>query len=149
MAVTFVCIGLEALVSRFGAVATNLETLLQPATALIEDRARMNVEDLYGPKLSPYWTYEQGLAPGAAASIKFGTDEPKVLWWEYGTNPHPIRPVRAQVLHFIVNGDEVFTKYVNHPGQPAHNQRDTMTQRMVEFAGDCWLAAIREALAAL
>jgi hypothetical protein len=39
------------------------------------------------------------------------------FWVEYGTAPHEITPVTAQVLHFIAkDGTEVFTKHVNHPG---------------------------------
>lgn len=37
---------------------------------------------------------------------------------EYGgqTKPHVIRPVRAQMLRFMVGGKVVFAKSVNHPG---------------------------------
>lgn len=37
---------------------------------------------------------------------------------EYGgtTGPHSIVATRAQMLHFIWHGEEVFTKSVNHPG---------------------------------
>jgi hypothetical protein len=33
-----------------------------------------------------------------------------------GTQAHPIEPVSARALHFFVDGDEVFTKHVEHPG---------------------------------
>lgn len=35
---------------------------------------------------------------------------------EYGTNPHVIEPKTAKVLHFKSDGQNVFTKRVNHPG---------------------------------
>ena len=35
---------------------------------------------------------------------------------EEGTVPHLIRPVEASTLHFYIDGEEVFTKLVHHPG---------------------------------
>ena len=37
---------------------------------------------------------------------------------EYGTRPHLIEPLQAQVLHFTKGGQDVFAKYVFHPGTP-------------------------------
>lgn len=51
-----------------------------------------------------------------------------VEFFEYGTRPHIIRPVRARALHFMTyEGDEVWSKLVHHPGTPAYH--------MVERAG--------------
>lgn len=35
---------------------------------------------------------------------------------EEGTKPHEIRPVDANVLHFTIDGEDIFTKLVHHPG---------------------------------
>lgn len=35
---------------------------------------------------------------------------------ETGTSPHLIEPVNSKVLHFQINGEDIFTKRVNHPG---------------------------------
>ena len=35
---------------------------------------------------------------------------------EYGTKPHVIQPKNANALHFQSDGQDVFTKKVNHPG---------------------------------
>ena len=35
---------------------------------------------------------------------------------EYGTKPHVIQPKTASALHFQSDGEDVFTKKVNHPG---------------------------------
>lgn len=35
---------------------------------------------------------------------------------EYGTKPHIIEPKNANALHFTTDGQDVFTKKVNHPG---------------------------------
>lgn len=37
---------------------------------------------------------------------------------EYGTRPHLIEPLQAQALHFTKGGQDVFAKYVFHPGTP-------------------------------
>ena len=44
------------------------------------------------------------------------TDNPVAAWMEYGTRPHVIRPVRARVLHFVIDGQEIWAMEVNHPG---------------------------------
>ena len=38
---------------------------------------------------------------------------------ETGTSPHLIVPVDASVLHFKIDGKDVFTKMVYHPGTVA------------------------------
>jgi hypothetical protein len=43
-------------------------------------------------------------------------DHLAVLFVLKGTRPHIIRPHRKQVLHFFVDGQEVFTRLVHHPG---------------------------------
>ncbi|WP_328434588.1 hypothetical protein [Streptomyces sp. NBC_00425] len=43
-------------------------------------------------------------------------NHPAVLFVLKGTRPHIIRPRRRQALHFYVDGTEVFTKLVRHPG---------------------------------
>ncbi|MFJ5037937.1 hypothetical protein [Streptomyces parvulus] len=48
-------------------------------------------------------------------------DHPAVLFVLKGTRPHIIRPRRRQALHFYVDGDEVFTKLVRHPGTRAND----------------------------
>lgn len=35
---------------------------------------------------------------------------------ENGTKPHIIEPVDAKVLHFTINGEDIFAKIVYHPG---------------------------------
>lgn len=35
---------------------------------------------------------------------------------ETGTLPHKIKPVKAKVLHFEINGEDIFATEVNHPG---------------------------------
>lgn len=38
---------------------------------------------------------------------------------ENGTSPHLIEPVNAKMLHFVIGGQDIFAKRVNHPGTKA------------------------------
>lgn len=70
--------------------------------------------------------YAREAAPHASDSIHveqvgdlefiITTDSPVAAWMEYGTRPHTIRPNRARVLHFVIDGQEVWAMEVNHPG---------------------------------
>ncbi|MFB7337760.1 hypothetical protein ACFC00_40115 [Streptomyces adustus] len=48
-------------------------------------------------------------------------DHPAVGYVLNGTRPHLIRPRRAKALHFYVDGTEVFTRLVRHPGTRPNN----------------------------
>lgn len=57
---------------------------------------------------------------------------------EYGTRPHVIRPVDKEYLHFTTReGDEVFTKRVDHPGTKPYGMirvtRAKLKMRMRKF----------------
>jgi len=43
-----------------------------------------------------------------------------LIFFEVGTRPHTIKPVRAQALHFFWENAEIFSKNVFHPGTPAY-----------------------------
>lgn len=38
---------------------------------------------------------------------------------ETGTSPHIIEPVNAKALHFVIDGQDIFVKRVQHPGTVA------------------------------
>lgn len=44
------------------------------------------------------------------------TDVEYAVFMEFGTRPHTITPNTARALHFWVDGVEVFTDIVHHPG---------------------------------
>ena len=49
--------------------------------------------------------------------IDIGTNDPELYGFiTQGTQPHTIRPVNANVLHFKIGGEEIFTTLVRHPG---------------------------------
>lgn len=47
---------------------------------------------------------------------KLVADTKYAYWVENGTRPHVIQARRGGVLAFVVNGQQVFAKRVNHPG---------------------------------
>ena len=58
---------------------------------------------------------------------------------EYGTKPHLITPVNANYLHFNINGKDVFTKLVHHPGtlpqphwQPVYDKSVIKLERLLK-----------------
>ena len=49
-----------------------------------------------------------------------------------GTVPHEIRPVRASVLRFVVDGQVVFAKKVNHPGTDPNPYHERVFRDLVD-----------------
>lgn len=47
---------------------------------------------------------------------EIGTDVEHGIWVEFGTKPHGIDPDTAGALSFTVDGVEVVTQHVEHPG---------------------------------
>ena len=60
---------------------------------------------------------------------------------EYGTVPHEIRPKTQTALHFVKNGQDVFTKKVHHPGtkpNPVMRNAAAQTQKEIpQIWADC------------
>lgn len=62
-----------------------------------------------------------------------------------GTMPHPIDPVRAQMLHWVdrETGEDVFARHVDHPGTAPNPynlrawqaQRETLVRRFAQMCG--------------
>lgn len=57
--------------------------------------------------------------PGGIA-VYVGSSHPIALMHHEGTRPHEIRPKKASVLAFEMNGQVVFATVVNHPGHPGN-----------------------------
>lgn len=48
-------------------------------------------------------------------------DQDVLIYMEEGTPPHIITPQKSGgFLHFLIQGDEIFTRLVRHPGTPAY-----------------------------
>ena len=49
-----------------------------------------------------------------------GAYQPYAIYVHEGTKAHVIKPKNASVLHFMINGQDVFAASVNHPGTKAN-----------------------------
>ena len=80
---------------------------LQEAGFKVEDEAKKTA-----PHDSGYYRNNIGFdgKNSVIANAEYSAD------LEYGTKPHVIEPKTAKALHFTTDGQEVFTKRVNHPG---------------------------------
>lgn len=56
------------------------------------------------------------LQDGDGVAVMVGSDHPIALLHHEGTRPHEIRPRRAKLLAFEVDGQVVFATVVHHPG---------------------------------
>lgn len=103
-------------------VLRELDQASENAVRLIAQKARQNVsgagtatklgERTGGFKRRIRWRRE-GFARHAV-----GSSHPAARIHELGgkTKPHEIRPRRAEALHFVIGGKDVFAKVVHHPG---------------------------------
>lgn len=56
-----------------------------------------------------------------------------ILWYmEEGTEPHIITPSKpGGFLHFVLKGNDIFTRLVKHPGTPAHQMVGKVEMELV------------------
>ncbi len=86
--------------------------------------------------------YRQG-EDGSLEVFSDDPDGPIAAYVIRGTRPHPIEPTGPWPLHFFVDGEEVFTMHVDHPGTDANPfnqaaweaQRDDVLQKFAETVG--------------
>jgi hypothetical protein len=97
---------------RNGIVARRLAERTERTARFAEEEAPGTMGDFVS------WKVEDG--PRGLQGV-ITCDHPKVRLVLDGTRPHLIRPRRAKALHFFVDGQEVFTKLVRHPGTRANN----------------------------
>ena len=75
-------------------------------------------------------------------TVNIGPGVPYGGYVEYGTRPHVIKPKKASVLRFKVNGVTVYARAVKHPGtkaqpymRPAFEQAvSNLSKRMLKLA---------------
>ncbi len=69
------------------------------------------------------------------------TPTPQAAWTDEGTSEHPIDPVSAKVLRFVIPGaGVVYTTHVDHPGSKKH--KGWFSDEMKQSA---WTTAVRRA----
>jgi len=74
-----------------------------------------------------------------------------ILFFEEGTVPHIIRPRKCKRLRFFIEGAEIFSKLVHHPGTPAYHmveQAQKETNYIVDQYIDLTLKTLNEVIAA-
>lgn len=117
--------GLEAYIAELDEFADDLESIADEIDEAIDEgtrRTALSVE-VSAKEFAPVKT---GDLKGDIAAIKLGPAKWSVGSTkeyapptEYGSKPHPITPDAKEYLHFFIDGDEIFTKHVDHPGTPA------------------------------
>jgi hypothetical protein len=106
------------------------------------------VQELYPGSLGDAnkWTIATDVVPGALASVRVASTNERVLWWEFGTQPHIIQGKNTPTgrLKFIPRGQEtpVFPFLVHHPGTPAHDKRFALGAVFRLTAESLWREAL-------
>lgn len=77
-------------------------------------------------------------------SSQIGTSVLYAIYQEAGTKAYTIVPKRASVLSFLVGGERVFAKKVNHPGLKARKMFETALQEKQDDYNQALLQAVDE-----
>lgn len=145
---TFDVTALAGFSARLDAARAALGESLAVANEEIVSAVESTIADLYGPRLAPKWQVDAVIGEGGElASVLARTEDKRVLFYEFGTRPHPIAAVNGRALAFKWRGAQAFYVRVQHPGTPAHNHREALKVAMGMAARETWGAAIQEALA--
>lgn len=62
------------------------------------------------------------------------------------TKPHAIEPKEASVLHFMVDGEDVFATHVWHPGTKGNDIPGKLREQMGKFANDSLATVARKVI---
>ena len=58
-------------------------------------------------------------------------NKPYASFVNFGTRPHVIYPKKSKLLHFKINGKDVYAKYVNHPGTKPYPFFSNMVKEII------------------
>jgi hypothetical protein len=112
----------DGMTGRFLAAKGNLLCEYSQGYAPIGEPGQGHVPGTLVAAITTYQTFED-----TELSIRIGT-EPEIdvgnIGYAYfvheGTTPHPILPVRAKMLRFVIDGRVIYAHKVNHPGNAAN-----------------------------
>lgn len=108
--------GLDRLIYKFNQFKFAGPRSAKRFLRMVGDEAIFLLE-LNSPKDTGEFSKSWGVVAQGDDFIDIGTSNPELYGYiTQGTSPHIIRPVRANVLHFKIGGQEIFTTTVNHPG---------------------------------
>jgi hypothetical protein len=130
--------GLRRFADRLVALGREMETAVAAGLIAVGEKAAKRAGQLTprsdegGPHVADGWTVEvQASAAGTLVvevfnrldkaneriTLQGGGETSLLEILEFGTLPHQIRAINARALHFTTReGDEIFTKVVEHPG---------------------------------
>lgn len=84
----------------------------------------------------------QRVRGGGGIQVRFVSSAPYAAYVENGTVPHRIEPRQALALHWQSNGQDVFARYVNHPGTKAN----PFVKRAIEATKPVMARMLRQAV---
>jgi len=121
----------------------------------------LRIVKMYTPPTAPgrtnikeLWMMEetkQGTAEIYTIMNTYQKNPDVILFFEEGTVPHIIRPRRCKRLRFFIEGEEIFSKLVHHPGTPAYHmveQAQKETDSLIDQYVDLTLKTLNEVLVA-
>lgn len=124
------------------------EKLAETVGARMADACQEIVDDAKSNAPVKTGEYQAGIGMQQTGPTNFTifASAPHSSFIEYGTAPHIITPKNVSALHFELDGEEVFAKYVLHPGTAAqwiiHNAKKNGIPKLIEAIR----AGVREAL---
>jgi hypothetical protein len=121
----------------------------------------LRIVKMYTPPTSPgrtnikeLWMMEttrEGTAEIYTIANTYQKNPDVILFFEEGTVPHIIRPRKCKRLRFFIEGQEIFSKLVHHPGTPAYHmveQAQRETDYIINQYVDLTLKTLNEVLEA-
>ena len=94
-------------------ICTDVKTLAPKKTGRYAESIKVSETEFDGKKINTMIYTDAKVISSQGKEYNLG------YLLETGTSPHIIEPVFAKVLHFQINGEDIFTKRVHHPGTVA------------------------------
>jgi len=112
-------ININLKLDKYESLGPYMETAIERGIYNAASRMQYELVDLTPVETGNLRSTFRAIPTATGISLKWGTSYADYV--DKGAPPHIIKPRSAKALHFISGGSEVFTKKVNHPGQPPQN----------------------------